>query len=155
EATSTRNTRNKGCVSMGFTDVIPMQNTTTTPICEPSKGDDRMRKVIDGPDVAVASPISSPIALKRVVNMIDKGKGGSSGIYDEGFTEVKNKKSGGNDRGKGTGTRVSKERSGRNNQSNMLSETQFTAPAPTSTVMPNVTPNVVTVRKATGTRTWP
>ncbi|GJS21106.1 hypothetical protein Tco_0449738 [Tanacetum coccineum] len=61
EATSTRNTRNEGCVSTGFTDVIPMQNTTTTPMCEPSKGDDRMRKVIDGPDVAVASPISSPI----------------------------------------------------------------------------------------------
>ncbi|GJS21107.1 zinc knuckle CX2CX4HX4C containing protein [Tanacetum coccineum] len=183
------------------------------------------------------------IPLKRVVNIMDKGKGGSSRIDDEGFTKVKKKKSGGNDRAvrrlltssngtfslsnsfensvneevetsnkaftygvqeegqlstplgsedevefvdnemasyltskmsealkaftmqtneykkaelsKGTGARVSKERSGRNNQSNMLSETQFTAPAPTSTVMPNVTPIVVTVRKATGTRTWP
>ncbi|GJX45232.1 hypothetical protein Tco_0261908, partial [Tanacetum coccineum] len=37
-----------------------------------------------------------PKALKRVVNMVDKGKGGSSGADDEGFVEVKQKKSGGN-----------------------------------------------------------
>ncbi|GKE66710.1 hypothetical protein Tco_1520871 [Tanacetum coccineum] len=36
-----------------------------------------------------------PKAPKRVVNRMDKGKGGSSGD-DEGFIEVKKKKSGGN-----------------------------------------------------------
>nr|GEV80802.1 hypothetical protein [Tanacetum cinerariifolium] len=38
-------------------------------------------------------------ALKRVVNRVDKGKGGSSGADDEGFIEVKKKKSGGKNRG--------------------------------------------------------
>ncbi|GJU19667.1 putative ribonuclease H-like domain-containing protein [Tanacetum coccineum] len=36
-----------------------------------------------------------PKYLKRVVNRMDKGKGGSSGDDDEGFIEVKKKKSGG------------------------------------------------------------
>nr|GEX59185.1 hypothetical protein [Tanacetum cinerariifolium] len=35
-------------------------------------------------------------ASKRVVNMVDKGKGGSSGDNDDGFIEVKKKKSCGN-----------------------------------------------------------
>ncbi|GJY06895.1 hypothetical protein Tco_0373949 [Tanacetum coccineum] len=37
-----------------------------------------------------------PKAPKRVVNKMDKGKGGSSGADDEGFVEVKKKKSSGN-----------------------------------------------------------
>ncbi|GKD73562.1 zinc knuckle CX2CX4HX4C containing protein [Tanacetum coccineum] len=40
-----------------------------------------------------------PNAPKRVVNRVDKVKGGSSRADDEGFIEVKNKKSGGNNRG--------------------------------------------------------
>ncbi|GKC10711.1 hypothetical protein Tco_1007493, partial [Tanacetum coccineum] len=37
-----------------------------------------------------------PKAPKRVVNMMDKGNGGSSGVDDDGFVEVKKKKSCGN-----------------------------------------------------------
>ncbi|GJY70965.1 hypothetical protein Tco_0474668 [Tanacetum coccineum] len=40
-----------------------------------------------------------PKAPKRVVNIMDKGKGGSSGADDEGFVEVKKKKSSGNNGG--------------------------------------------------------
>ncbi|GJR53953.1 hypothetical protein Tco_1404474 [Tanacetum coccineum] len=40
-----------------------------------------------------------PKSPKRVVNKMDKGKGGSSGADDEGFVKVKMKKSGGNNRG--------------------------------------------------------
>ncbi|GJW96294.1 putative ribonuclease H-like domain-containing protein [Tanacetum coccineum] len=46
-----------------------------------------------------------PKALKRVVNKMDKGKGGSSGSDDEGFIEVKKKKSSDNNRGKKTSNR--------------------------------------------------
>ncbi|GJX54062.1 putative ribonuclease H-like domain-containing protein [Tanacetum coccineum] len=38
-------------------------------------------------------------APKRVVNKMDKGNGGSSGVDDEGFVEAKKKKSSGNNRG--------------------------------------------------------
>ncbi|GKB21363.1 aldehyde oxidase GLOX-like protein [Tanacetum coccineum] len=40
-----------------------------------------------------------PKSPKRVVNIMDKGKGGSSGADDEGFVEVKKKKSSGNNGG--------------------------------------------------------
>nr|GEX41570.1 hypothetical protein [Tanacetum cinerariifolium] len=40
-----------------------------------------------------------PKILKRVVNMMDKGKGGSSGADDDGFIEAKKKISSGNNRG--------------------------------------------------------
>nr|GEW38314.1 hypothetical protein [Tanacetum cinerariifolium] len=40
-----------------------------------------------------------PKAPKRVVNRVDKGNGGSSGVDDEGFIEVKKKKSCGNNGG--------------------------------------------------------
>nr|GEW31851.1 hypothetical protein [Tanacetum cinerariifolium] len=78
-STSTRNNENEGCVSTGLSNSIPMQNTTTTPMCEPSQGDDRMRKVTIGLDVAknnVSSPTSDdadyniwlPLALVYEVN---------------------------------------------------------------------------------------
>ncbi|GJV98964.1 hypothetical protein Tco_1554216, partial [Tanacetum coccineum] len=38
-----------------------------------------------------------PNAPKRVVNMVDKGKGASSGVDDDGFIEVNKKKSGDHD----------------------------------------------------------
>ncbi|GJY66040.1 zinc knuckle CX2CX4HX4C containing protein [Tanacetum coccineum] len=40
-----------------------------------------------------------PKVPKTVVNRVDKGKGGSSGADDDGFIEVKKKRSGGNNRG--------------------------------------------------------
>nr|GEZ14685.1 hypothetical protein [Tanacetum cinerariifolium] len=45
------------------------------------------------------SLIATKITPKRVVDKIDKGKGGSSGENDEGFVEVKKKKSGDNNGG--------------------------------------------------------
>nr|GEY52564.1 hypothetical protein [Tanacetum cinerariifolium] len=40
-----------------------------------------------------------PKIPKRVVNMVDEGKGGSSGADDDGFVEAKKKRSSGNNRG--------------------------------------------------------
>ncbi|GJR16437.1 hypothetical protein Tco_0799089 [Tanacetum coccineum] len=58
-AASTKIIENKGCVSTGFTDSFPMQNTTT-PICEPSKVADETSKGTADLDVAMnKNPIQS------------------------------------------------------------------------------------------------
>ncbi|GKD98697.1 hypothetical protein Tco_1382594 [Tanacetum coccineum] len=53
---STKIIGNEGCVSTGFTDSIPMQNTTT-PICEPSKFADGMSKGTADEDVTMTKNI--------------------------------------------------------------------------------------------------
>ncbi|GJX06934.1 hypothetical protein Tco_0194866 [Tanacetum coccineum] len=58
-AASTMIIENEGCVSTGFTDSFPMQNTTT-PICEPSKVADETSKGTTDLDVAMnKNPIQS------------------------------------------------------------------------------------------------
>nr|GEU28619.1 ribonuclease H-like domain-containing protein [Tanacetum cinerariifolium] len=61
---------------------------------------DRIKNSLCSMCLIFCHPIDDyPKATKRVVNKMDEGKGGSSGADNEGFTEVKKKKSGGNNGG--------------------------------------------------------
>ncbi|GJZ20460.1 hypothetical protein Tco_0557050 [Tanacetum coccineum] len=65
---STKIIANEGCVSTGFTDYIPMQNTTT-PICEPSKFADGTSKGTADQDMTInqdSLQFAVPYANKRL-----------------------------------------------------------------------------------------
>ncbi|GKB22024.1 hypothetical protein Tco_0855947 [Tanacetum coccineum] len=65
---STKIIGNEGCVSTGFTDSIPMQNTTT-PICEPSKFADGMSKGTADEDVTMTKNLlNQAVIIEHVEN---------------------------------------------------------------------------------------
>ncbi|GKE24459.1 hypothetical protein Tco_1435971 [Tanacetum coccineum] len=64
---STKIIGNEGCVSTGFTDSIPMQNTTT-PICEPSKFADGMSKGTADEDVTMTKNLLNQAVIIATMN---------------------------------------------------------------------------------------
>ncbi|GJW87555.1 hypothetical protein Tco_0162895 [Tanacetum coccineum] len=66
---STKIIGNEGCVSTGFTDSIPMQNTTT-PICEPSKFADGMSKGTADEDVTMTKNLLDQAVIIEPVNVV-------------------------------------------------------------------------------------
>ncbi|GJZ42660.1 zinc knuckle CX2CX4HX4C containing protein [Tanacetum coccineum] len=66
--TSIRNTSIEGYVSTGLPTSISIKNTTTTPMCEPSEGDDKTRKVTVSLDVAKEND-SSPTFSSNIASV--------------------------------------------------------------------------------------